>query len=45
MSKIQMFEKPLGMRDSFPEVNEQKEYIRLTARDFIRRKGDRKSVV
>ncbi|MGB2871276.1 ATP phosphoribosyltransferase regulatory subunit [Psychrobacillus psychrotolerans] len=39
MSKIQMFEKPLGMRDSFPEVNEQKEYIRLTARDFIRRKG------
>lgn len=34
-----MFEKPLGMRDSFPEVNEQKEYIRLTARDFIRRKG------
>ena len=39
MSKIQMFEKPLGMRDSFPEVNEQKEYIRATARDFIRRKG------
>ena len=39
MSKIQMFEKPLGMRDSFPEVNEQKEYIRSTARDFIRRKG------
>lgn len=34
-----MFEKPLGMRDSFPEVNEQKEYIRITARDFIRRKG------
>lgn len=39
MSKIQMFEKPLGMRDSFPEVNEQKEYIRSTARDFIRYKG------
>ncbi|QUG42671.1 ATP phosphoribosyltransferase regulatory subunit [Psychrobacillus sp. INOP01] len=39
MSKIQMFEKPLGMRDSFPEVNEQKEYIRSTARDFIRKKG------
>ncbi|MEK4486970.1 ATP phosphoribosyltransferase regulatory subunit [Psychrobacillus sp. FSL H8-0484] len=39
MSKIQMFEKPLGMRDSFPEVNEQKEYIRSTARDFIRNKG------
>ena len=34
-----MFEKPLGMRDSFPEVNEQKEYIRSTARDFIQRKG------
>lgn len=34
-----MFEKPLGMRDSFPEVNEQKEYIRSTARDFIRNKG------
>ncbi|WP_342598836.1 ATP phosphoribosyltransferase regulatory subunit [Psychrobacillus sp. FSL H8-0483] len=39
MSKIQMFEKPLGMRDSFPEANEQKEYIRSTARDFIRNKG------
>ncbi|TQR19972.1 ATP phosphoribosyltransferase regulatory subunit [Psychrobacillus vulpis] len=39
MSKIQMFEKPLGMRDSFPEVNEQKEYIRSTARNFIRSKG------
>ncbi|WP_391203393.1 ATP phosphoribosyltransferase regulatory subunit [Psychrobacillus sp. L4] len=39
MTKIQMFEKPLGMRDSFPEVNEQKEYIRSTARDFIRNKG------
>ena len=39
MSNIQMFEKPLGMRDSFPEVNEQKEYIRSTARDFIRNKG------
>lgn len=34
-----MFEKPLGMRDSFPEANEQKEYIRSTARDFIRNKG------
>ena len=39
MSKIQMFEKPLGMRDSFPEVNERKEYIRSVARDFIRNKG------
>ena len=39
MSKIQMFEKPLGMRDSFPEVNEQKEYIRSVAREFIRTKG------
>ena len=39
MGKIQMFEKPLGMRDSFPEVNEQKEYIRSTARNFIRNKG------
>ena len=39
MGKIQMFEKPLGMRDSFPEVNEQKEYIRSIARDFIRSKG------
>ncbi|MBD7945653.1 ATP phosphoribosyltransferase regulatory subunit [Psychrobacillus sp. Sa2BUA9] len=39
MSKIQMFEKPLGMRDSFPEVNEQKEYIRSIAREFIRNKG------
>lgn len=39
MSKIQMFEKPLGMRDSFPEVNEQKESIRSIARDFIRTKG------
>ena len=39
MSKIQMFEKPLGMRDSFPKVFEQKEYIRSTARDFIRNKG------
>lgn len=34
-----MFEKPLGMRDSFPEVNEQKEYIRSMSRDFIREKG------
>ncbi|SES18229.1 ATP phosphoribosyltransferase regulatory subunit [Psychrobacillus sp. OK032] len=39
MGKIQMFEKPLGMRDSFPKVNEQKEYIRSTARNFIRNKG------
>lgn len=39
MSKIQMFEKPLGMRDSFPKVFEQKEYIRSTARDFISSKG------
>lgn len=39
VSKIQMFEKPLGMRDSFPRVNEQKEQIRSTARDFIRNKG------
>ena len=34
-----MFEKPLGMRDSFPEVNEQKEYIRSAARNFMRNKG------
>ncbi|WP_313893001.1 ATP phosphoribosyltransferase regulatory subunit [Psychrobacillus sp.] len=39
MSTIQMFEKPLGMRDSFPKVNEQKEYIRSVAREFIRNKG------
>ncbi len=39
MSKIQMFEKPLGMRDSFPQVNEQKEYVRSMARSVLREKG------
>ncbi len=34
-----MFEKPLGMRDSFPRVNEQKEYVRSAARSFLREKG------
>lgn len=39
MSSIKMFEKPLGMRDTFPITYEKIEVIRQTGRDFLRARG------
>lgn len=39
MSSIKMFEKPLGMRDTFPEINEIVEAVRQTGRSFLRARG------
>lgn len=39
MSSIKMFEKPLGMRDTFPEINERVEAVRQTGRSFLRARG------
>ncbi|MGX9135834.1 ATP phosphoribosyltransferase regulatory subunit [Rummeliibacillus sp. JY-2-4R] len=39
MSPIQKFEKPLGMRDTFPKTFEKKEVIRQTGREFLRLRG------
>ena len=39
MSSIKMFEKPLGMRDTFPEIYEKLESIRSTGRDLLRARG------
>ncbi len=39
MSSIKMFEKPLGMRDTFPITYEKIETIRQTGRDFLRSRG------
>lgn len=39
MSSIKMFEKPLGMRDTFPEIYEKLELIRSTGRDLLRARG------
>lgn len=34
-----MFEKPLGMRDTFPQIYEKVEAVRQTGRDFLYRRG------
>ncbi|RHW36638.1 ATP phosphoribosyltransferase regulatory subunit [Lysinibacillus yapensis] len=39
MSSIKMFEKPLGMRDTFPIPYEKTEEVRQTGRDFLRSRG------
>lgn len=39
MSMIQMFEKPLGMRDTFPAIYEKLENVRQTGREYLRTHG------
>lgn len=39
MSSIKMFEKPLGMRDTFPQIYEKVEAVRNTGRDFFCSRG------
>lgn len=39
MSSIKMFEKPLGMRDTLPEIYEKLELIRSTGRAMLRERG------
>ena len=39
MSSIKMFEKPLGMRDTFPDIYEKLELIRSTGRELLRARG------
>ncbi|MGB3260107.1 ATP phosphoribosyltransferase regulatory subunit [Paenisporosarcina sp.] len=39
MTPIRKFEKPLGMRDSFPLINEKKERIRDIGRQFFQTRG------
>lgn len=39
MSPIRKFEKPLGMRDTFPKIFEKKEVVRQTGRDFLHLRG------
>jgi len=39
VTPIQKFEKPLGMRDSFPLINEKKEKVREIGRTFFRSRG------
>ena len=39
MTPIRKFEKPLGMRDSFPLINEKKEQIRDIGRQFFQLRG------
>ncbi|MGE7943311.1 ATP phosphoribosyltransferase regulatory subunit [Lysinibacillus xylanilyticus] len=39
MSSIKMFEKPLGMRDTFPQIYEKIEAVRNTGRDFLCSRG------
>lgn len=39
MSSIKMFEKPLGMRDTFPEIYEKVEAVRQKGRSFLRARG------
>lgn len=38
-STIKLFEKPLGMRDTFPQIYEQVEYIRQTGRTVLKNHG------
>lgn len=39
MSPIRKFEKPLGMRDTFPKIFGKKEVIRQTGMEFLRLRG------
>lgn len=39
MSSIKMFEKPLGMRDTFPNIYEKLEQIRTSGREILRARG------
>lgn len=39
MSSIKMFEKPLGMRDTFPQIYEKLESVRETGRSLLRARG------
>ncbi|MFF5995263.1 ATP phosphoribosyltransferase regulatory subunit [Lysinibacillus sp. KU-BSD001] len=39
MSSIKMFEKPLGMRDTFPQIYEKLEQVRETGRELLRSRG------
>ena len=39
MSSIQLFEKPLGMRDTFPEIYERLENVRQTGRQLLHARG------
>ncbi len=39
MSTIQIFEKPLGMRDTFPNTYEQLEQVRAKGRSFLHSRG------
>lgn len=39
MSSIKMFEKPLGMRDTFPQIFEKVEAIRQSGRSFLQSRG------
>ena len=39
MSSIKMFEKPLGMRDTFPQIFEKVEAVRQTGRNFLQSRG------
>ena len=39
MSAIKMFEKPLGMRDTFPNIYEKLEQIRTTGRELLHGRG------
>ncbi|MGE7987173.1 ATP phosphoribosyltransferase regulatory subunit [Lysinibacillus fusiformis] len=39
MSSIKMFEKPLGMRDTFPQIFEKVEAVRQTGKDFLSKRG------
>lgn len=39
MSSIKMFEKPLGMRDTFPITYEKTEKVRQVGREFLRARG------
>lgn len=39
MSSIKMFEKPLGMRDTFPEIYEKVEHVRTVGRKVLKQRG------
>ncbi|MEG0261048.1 MAG: ATP phosphoribosyltransferase regulatory subunit [Lysinibacillus sp.] len=39
MSSIKLFEKPLGMRDTFPQIYEKVEAIRQTGQSFLKKRG------
>lgn len=39
MSSIKLFEKPLGMRDTFPEIYEKVEHVRSVGRQVLKQRG------